>query len=110
MSDFDADLDVALALAQERHPDAAAEQWAAFANSVAYAVHGISGGFGGPSTREHVACAPYVGRRVGFAEATQALLDPDGPIFGPITDAHRAALRSEFCFDDAPPDRRALGL
>src|SRR5690606_26976322 len=39
--------------AEREHPEASAQHRAAFANSVAYLVTGWSGGYGGPSVREH---------------------------------------------------------
>jgi len=49
-------LERAMAWASENHPNASSQKKAAFANSVAYAVTGASGGYGGPSVREHAAC------------------------------------------------------
>lgn len=37
------------------HPDAPKEHHSAFANSVAYAIAAVYGGYGGPSMREHLA-------------------------------------------------------
>lgn len=45
----------AMAWANENRPNASPQHKAAFANSVAYAVTGWSGGYGGPSVREHAA-------------------------------------------------------
>ena len=42
-------------LAEEQRPEAAVQKKSAFANSVAYLATGWSGGYGGPSGREHPA-------------------------------------------------------
>jgi len=47
-------LDNALNYAKQHYPQAAPQQWAAFANSVYYLMTGWSGGYGGPSLREHI--------------------------------------------------------
>jgi hypothetical protein len=95
---------------EERHPEASPQKRAAFANSVAYLVTGLSGGYGGPSVREHAAARLYgPGGRHSFEEACRLLEQDDGPIFGPISELHRACWRDEFCFDDDPEDLRVLG-
>lgn len=43
----------AKAYGEQRHPDASNYKHCAFANSVIYLMTGASGGFGGPSLREH---------------------------------------------------------
>lgn len=48
-------LERAMTWARKNRPKASPERHAAFANSVAYAVTGASGGYGGPSVREHAA-------------------------------------------------------
>lgn len=50
-----------------------------------------------------------MGRRVSYDEAVHTLLPVEGLIFGPLTDAHRRAAE-QGSHDDAPEDRRALGL
>lgn len=47
-------LEKALSWAQENYPDASRQHQCAFANSVQYLVTGASGGYGGPSIREHL--------------------------------------------------------
>ena len=55
MENYDSILERAFEYGKSQHPDAPAEHHAAFANSVAYAMTGASGGYGGPSMREHLA-------------------------------------------------------
>ena len=47
-------LSKALAWARENYAQASTQHQAAFANSVSYLVTGFSGGYGGPSLREHL--------------------------------------------------------
>ena len=96
-------------LAEERRPSESPQKRDAFANSVAYLVTGMAGGYGGPSVREHTACRQYgqKGQLNGhwpFEEAANLLLREDGPIFGPLTSFHRQCWREEHCFDDDPQD------
>ena len=111
MEGYGRDLERALVLARERYPEADPARHAAFANSVAYAVHGLSGGYGGPSTREHVACG-WMGERRPWTydKATAELLKPEGLIFGPVQDSHRDWWQNygNICFDEDPADIPAL--
>jgi hypothetical protein len=100
-------LERAMALVQERKPDASAQKHAAFANSVAYVVTGMSGGYGGPSVREHAVGHTITGR-MSFDGAVELLIKDDGLIFGPLTDLHRLCWQDEHCFDDDPEDVAAL--
>lgn len=101
-------LERAMRLIQERKPNASIQKKAAFANSVQYLVTGWSGGFGGPSVREHAACRLYGVRRYSFEEAVELLISEEGPIFGPLTEIHRQCWEEEYCFDDDPDDVRQL--
>jgi len=103
-------LERAMRLVKERRPDASIQKKAAFANSVQYLVTGWSGGFGGPSVREHAASYLYGGKagRYTFGEAADLLLRDDGQIFVPITDLHRSCCEDEYCFDDDPSDVEQL--
>lgn len=76
----------------------------AFANSVSYFVTGWSGGYGGPSVREHAASRFKTKSECSLSEVIKMLEDPKGPIFGPITDLHRNLYQIEHCFDDDPDD------
>lgn len=103
-------LERARRLVEERRPKASAQKHAAFANSVAYLVTGMAGGYGGPSVREHAAARQYGTRgpledgRWAFEEAVERLLAEDGPIFGPLTGQHRRCWVEEHCFGDDPVD------
>ena len=96
----------AMTLGRAKHPDAPAAHHAAFANSVAYAVTGWSGGYGGPSMREHwssqlihQAATPGA---VGFDDAVKVCEDA---CYGPLTTEIASMLPDEHCFDDAPGER-----
>ena len=107
-------LERAMAWARENRPDASPHRHAAFANSVAYAVTGMSGGYGGPSMREHAASREVVNHgynldhHLDYEKAIEVLGREDGVIFGPLTDLHRACWECEHCFDDDPDDVRDL--
>ncbi|OQA03212.1 MAG: hypothetical protein BWY68_00802 [bacterium ADurb.Bin400] len=105
---YDEVLQRARRLAEERHPQASTQTHVAFANSVASLVTGSSGGYGGPSVREHAASQMHGGRNYTFEEAVELLLDPQGVIFGPIAEIHRICWTDEHCFDDDPDDIRVL--
>lgn len=95
----------AVELAQEKYPQASPQKHSAFANSVAYFVTGWSGGYGGPSVREHAAARVKLQRiSWSFVEAVEELIREEGVIFGPFTDLHRQCAMQEHCFDDDPED------
>jgi hypothetical protein len=125
----------AMQWAKDKYADAPIQHKAAFANSVAYLVTGASGGFGGPSVREHLVSWSLAGKsgkvealNVG-GEALTAMY-PDGSMpmagqwefdaavaycasicFGDITVHRQQALQileREHCFDDLPADLEAL--
>jgi len=54
MSRAQANGEAALAWASQHYPGASPQHRAAFANSVIYLTTGLSGGYGGPSLREHL--------------------------------------------------------
>ena len=82
---------------------------AAFANGVAYLVTGWSGGYGGPSVREHaVSYAGHDAGIVGAYDVEEAMKIAEPVVFGPLGDAHRLAWRQEYCFQDDPEDLRIL--
>ena len=102
-------LERAMTLVKQQRPDVSAQKHAAFANAVAYLVTGWAGGYGGPSVREHAASWQYGATKpYTFEKAVELLLDPEGVIFGAISDIHRRCWESEHCFDDDPDDVRAL--
>lgn len=127
--EYEGILETALIDGQQRHPNAPAQYHAAFANSVAYLVTGASGGYGGPSCREHAVShsallqgggkATTVGDMNAFVpgpdtvmpgkwsyESAIAFAEP--LCFGKLQDIHFQCYRSENCFDDAPSDVEAL--
>lgn len=125
-------LEQAMKWAKEKHPSAPVQHQAAFANSVQYLVTGMSGGYGGPSVREHAVSHAAIGqngRTVGVPTNMGGLtmMLPDGSLphagqwnfdkackfaepicFGPITRLHFGCYRTEHCFDDAEEDLKAL--
>lgn len=122
-------LEKALTEGKQRHPKAVAQHHAAFANSVAYLVTGASGGYGGPSCREHAvshsallqgggqqttvkgmnAFIPGLDTIMPGQWKYEAACDFAEPLcFGELQDIHFACYRSENCFDDAPSDVEAL--
>lgn len=102
--DHDAALTQARELVDAQRPEASVQKRAAFANSVATLVTGWSGGFGGPSVREHAASRMHGGMQHSFKEAVDLLLNESGPIFGPLNKVHEECWEEEFCFDDDPSD------
>ena len=108
MKDYNAILEKAWLLGKECHPDAPAQHHAAFANSVAYAVTRTSGGYGGPSMREHwasrVVASSYGSQPCSFEQAVKLL---DECCYGELTLQHALMLDVEYCFDDAPGEEEA---
>ncbi|MGC8710954.1 MAG: hypothetical protein ACP5RH_01045 [Leptodesmis sp.] len=106
----------ALEWANQNYPDESAYHKASFANSVTYLVTGASGGYGGPSLREHLVswsvgaawgiCYPPGSWTFEEAVAYAAPLCFDNPA------KHLSRLAEiqevEACFDDDPEDLRAL--
>jgi hypothetical protein len=106
MDDFDVILNRALALGQTRHPEVPQAHHAAFANSVTYAVTGASGGFGGPSMREHWASRlAHRAGRPGELSFDRAVEIVEQACYGPLTIDIARMLDEEHCFDDAPGER-----
>ncbi len=103
---YDEALTQAMELGKAKHSDAPQHHHAAFANSVAYLVTGMSGGYGGPSMREHQ--ASRIGHSQGqvgaysFEDAVKAVEDC---CYGPLTFDHATMLEDEHCFDDAPGEQ-----
>jgi hypothetical protein len=107
--------------AKSNRPDSSIQHKCAFANSVQYLCTGASGGFGGPSLREHL-CAWSLGTVGAIEVAGEAMttITPGNlPMPGGWTleDAidHCAAVSDyrdlliqinerEYCFDDDPAD------
>ena len=107
LKEFDEILEMAMRYGKERHPNAPFEQYAAFANSVAYAMTGMSGGYGGPSMREHWASRIIVSLfgvkadRCLFEQAVEAV---EECCFGELTLEMALMSRCEHCFDDSEAD------
>ncbi|MGH3857231.1 MAG: hypothetical protein ACRDR6_27860, partial [Pseudonocardiaceae bacterium] len=105
---YDEVLNQARGLGEQRHPAAGLEQHAAYANSVAYGVTGMSGGFGGPSMREHQ-CSRVISNQGGagtltFDSAAELL---DSLCYGPMTTDIARMRTEECCFDDSEADLKA---
>jgi hypothetical protein len=117
------------------YPNSSLHHRSAFANSVQYFVAGNSGGFGGPSLREHLCSWSLAGvngsvNAIEIADEAMTAIYPDGSLpragewnfedaivhcarlcFSPASD-HRSQLiqimEREYCFDDDPKDREEL--
>lgn len=128
-------LSQAMEWAIAHHPQSSLAHRCAFANSVQYLVTGGSGGFGGPSIREHLVSWSLAGDNgtiavVNIGDEAMTALYPDGSLpiagawefkaacnhaaplcFDPV-DAYRDRLlqiqEREHCFDDDPADLETL--
>lgn len=98
MDEYNNVLERAFELCKERHPDAPAEHHGAFANSVSYLVTGFSGGYGGPSMREHYTCRQEIGGKCSFGEAVAIA---ESICYGPLTLEIARMVVEEHCYDDA---------
>lgn len=124
-------LEKAMQWGKQKHPAAPIQRHAAFANSVGYLVTGASGGYGGPSIREH--CVSWSLAGDGYNVPTQVNLGelivqfPDGrlpqagrwtfdkacefaePIcYGSLPAIAKKVSQVEHCFDDDPEDLETL--
>jgi hypothetical protein len=127
--EYQAILEKAIAEAKAKHPKAPVQHHAAFANSVAYLVTGASGGYGGPSCREHAVSHSVFLQSGGtrttvegmntFVPSSETVMPgqwdyesacnfADPLCFGELQNIHHECYRSEHCFDDAPSDIVAL--
>ena len=103
--EYDVLLDRAFEYGEKHHPDAPVQHHAGFANSVAYAVTGLVGGYGGPTMRQHLASQLVISKygigagRCTFEQAVELL---EECCYGKITLAHASILACEYCSDDAP--------
>lgn len=100
----------ALVWAKENHSEAPVSHQCAFANSVQYLCTGWSGGYGGPSIREHSCSHALAGNPLmpGDWSFEAACKFCELICFGPVTRLHFDCYRTENCFDDAPEDLLAL--
>jgi len=106
---FDEYLELAKKFIEEKKPNESQQKKDAFTNSVPYVLLGISGGYGGPSVREH--SSNILKRKKSnwtFEEVCTELIKDDGLIFGPIKNIHRIIFENEYCFDDDPEDIKRL--
>lgn len=117
---------------QKKYPNAAVQRHAAFANSVCYLVTGLSGGYGGPSIREHAVSWSLIGDGSRAIAQTNlgnlTVLFPDGRlpmpghwdfnracqfaetiVYGQLPAIAKAIIEQEHCFDDDPEDLKLLG-
>ena len=103
--EYDLILKKSFSYGEEHHPDAPVQHHTGFANSVAYAVTGLTGGYGGPTMREHLASQLVISKyglgngRCTFEEAVELL---EECCYGKITMAHASILECEYCYGDAP--------
>lgn len=95
---------------EQNYPNASTLKHAAFANSVAYAAYRMSGGFGGPSIREHAASKAINDSGIDWQDKPEqeiyAFVAPI--IYGPLTDLHREIWDDkrlqDISFDNDPAD------
>ena len=102
-------LEKAFELGKTNHPESPNQHHAAFANSVACFVTGASGGYGGPSVREHT--AERMGsrkKRMGEWDFNEAVKFCDSQCYGELTKYHKEIFKVEHCFDDAREDLEIL--
>lgn len=104
-------LEKAMEWASENHSADSLHHRCAFANSVAYLVTGWSGGFGGPSMREHLVSwsLALLGDlpRSGDWDFDKAVTHAARYCFEPAANYRRELLlilEGENCFDDDPED------
>jgi hypothetical protein len=117
----------------QKHPQANNYRHAAFANSVAYLVVGVSGGYGGPSIREHAVSYAIAGDGFNLpantSMGTLTVQFPDGRlpssgewdfdsaclfaepiVYGRLPASSRKIIQQEHCFNDDPADLEELRL
>lgn len=121
-------LETALECGKNLHPSAPIQHHAAYANAIAYLMTGASGGYGGPSCREHAVSWAMSGtngrqEQVETNIGTLTVQYPDGSLppagqwefekalkfaeplcYGELTEIHYKCYKNEHCFDDAPED------
>jgi len=95
-------LSKALAWAKENYAQASTQHQAAFANSVSYLVTGFSGGYGGPSLREHlVSWSLGEVRSVSVGGVAMTTVFPTKPLPGEWQFEDAVLFASPLCFDPA---------
>ena len=95
-------LERALAWARENYAQASTQHQAAFANSVSYLVTGFSGGYGGPSLREHLVSWSLgeVGS-VSVGGVAMTTVRPTKPLPGEWQFEDAVAFAAPLCFNPA---------
>ena len=105
-------LEHALQVAQQQYPHATRVQHAAFANSVSYLVSGASGGYGGPSLREHLVShtSAHQGRLAGTYTFDEACAFAAPLVFHTLTDEQIQICRQylDISFDNTSADEAAV--
>lgn len=111
MDQYDKILEDALAYGRTHAPSGGKYHMSAFANSVAYLCTGMSGGYGGPSVREHTVSYSLEGKLPsGEWEFKSACLHCFPLCFGGLNQQHLNVWKElkELCFDDDPEDVEIL--
>lgn len=94
-------LPLLLQLGQARHPDATARHNATFANVANYGLTGWSGGYGGPSMREHWgSCLITREGEPGAIPFARVMEIAEQAAYGPFSVEMARMLAYEQCFDD----------
>jgi hypothetical protein len=116
-------LQQALEVGMRQHPNSNSHRHSAFANSVAYLVSGFSGGYGGPSIREHAVSWALTGdgdrvgniqipdgriKRAGEWNFEEACSFAEPIVYGILPAIAAQIIKTEYCFDDDPEDIAAL--
>jgi hypothetical protein len=108
-------LEKAMEWARLNHLAASNQHKAAFANSVSYLVTGGSGGYGGPSLREHLVSWSLAGasasvETIAIAGEAMTLLIPDGSVQKPGQWSFDAAIAfcDPLCFNPAIKYKKLL--
>ena len=105
-------LQAARAWGEREYPQASTYKHAAFANSVQYAIQRASGGYGGPSVREHAVTKALNDAGQSFTDFEVVCRFVSPVVYGPLTDLHRQVWEDQqvICFDNDPEDERQLRL
>ena len=116
-------LESALNWGKEKYPKASNYHHSAFANSVNYLVSGWSGGYGGPSMREHAVSWSLAGdgynldrlqfpdgrlKRAGQWSFDEALSFCEPICYGSLPSICKRIAVEEYCFNDDPEDLAEL--
>lgn len=97
--------------ATKNHPKSSQERRCDFVNIVKLLVTGDNQeGYGGPRVRELLAEQMFETGKLGVKEVFKKLLDPNGPVFGPLNSEHQEIwkVQSDYCFDTDPWEEAIL--